>query len=90
MDNPLFDVVNFLQKLGWPTPVFWLLLAAGIAVAIYDFAAIPGQRSFAHVWNLVFRLLIGRCGGKRPCGSCRRIIPTSRGTLSARRALPSG
>ena len=34
MDNPLIDVVHFLLKPGWPTPVFWLLLAAGIAVAI--------------------------------------------------------
>jgi len=55
MDNPLIDVVNFLQKPGWPTPVFWLLLAAGIGVAIYAFVWIPGQRSFEHVWNLLFR-----------------------------------
>ena len=34
MDNPLIDVVNFLQKSGWPTPVFWLLLAAGIGGSI--------------------------------------------------------
>ena len=59
MDNPLIDVVNFLQKPGWPTPVFWLLLAGGIAVAIYAFVAIPGQRSLQNVWNLVFRMSIG-------------------------------
>ena len=59
MDNPLLDVVNFLQKPGWPTPVFWVLLAGGIAVASYAFVAIPGQRSFVKVWNLVFRLSIG-------------------------------
>jgi len=59
MDNPLLDVVHFLLKPGWPTPVFWLLLAAGIAVAFYAFAMIPGQRSFANIWNLVFRMLIG-------------------------------
>ena len=59
MDNPLLDVVNFLQKPGWPTPVFWVLLASGIAVAIYAFVAIPGQRSLQNVWNLVFRMSIG-------------------------------
>jgi len=59
MDNPLIDVANFLQKPGWPTPVFWLLLAAGIGVAFYAFAVIPGQRSFGNVWNLVFRMSIG-------------------------------
>ena len=59
MDNPLIDVVNFLQKPGWPTPVFWLLLAAGIGVAIYAFVSIPGQRSFELVWNLLFRMSIG-------------------------------
>ena len=59
MDNPLLDVVHFLLKPGWPTPVFWLLLAAGIAVALYAFATIPGQQSFGNIWNLVFRMLIG-------------------------------
>ena len=49
MDNPLLDVVHFLQKPGWPTPVFWLLLVVGIAVAFYAFVAIPGQRSLANV-----------------------------------------
>ena len=59
MDNPLIDVVHFLLKPGWPTPVFWLLLAAGIAVAIYAFVTIPGQRSVQNLWNFVFRMLIG-------------------------------
>ena len=59
MDNPPLDVAHFLLKPGWPTPVFWLLLAAGIAVAFYAFAMIPGQRSFANIWNFVFRMLIG-------------------------------
>jgi hypothetical protein len=59
MDNPLLDVAHFLAQPGWPTPVFWLLLASGIGVAVYAFAAIPGQRSSANVWNLAFRLTIG-------------------------------
>ncbi len=59
MDNPLIDVAHFLQKPGWPTPVFWVLLAAGFAIAIYAYATIPHQRSFVNVANFVFRLLIG-------------------------------
>ncbi len=59
MDNPLIDVAHFLQRPGWPTPVFWVLLAAGFGVAVYAFAAIPGQRSFGNVWNLLFRMSIG-------------------------------
>jgi uncharacterized membrane protein YphA (DoxX/SURF4 family) len=59
MSNPYSDVVAFLQKPGWPTPVFWLLLAAGIVVALYAFAVIPGQRRFGNLWNLAFRLSIG-------------------------------
>ena len=54
-----FRCRHFLQKPGWPTPVFWLLLAGGIAVAIYAFVASPGQRSFQNVRNLVFRMSIG-------------------------------
>jgi hypothetical protein len=59
MDNPFIDVAHFLQRPGWPTPVFWLLLAVGIGVALYAFAVIPGQRSFGNVCNFVFRMLIG-------------------------------
>jgi uncharacterized membrane protein YphA (DoxX/SURF4 family) len=59
MNDPYSDVLAFLQKPGWPTPVFWLLLAAGIAVAIYAFAVIPGQRRFGNICNWAFRTAIG-------------------------------
>jgi len=32
---------------------------ASLAIAVYAFAAIPGQRGANHLWNWVFRLLIG-------------------------------
>ena len=57
--NPVSDVVAFLQKPGWPTPVFWALLIAGILIAIYAFAVIPGQRRFGAVGNWLFRTAIG-------------------------------
>jgi thiosulfate dehydrogenase (quinone) large subunit len=59
MDNPLIDIAHFLLRPGWLTPVFWLLVAGAIGIAIYAFVAIPGQRSFTHVWNFAFRLTIG-------------------------------
>jgi hypothetical protein len=59
MNDPVSDVLAFLQKPGWPTPVFWLLLVAGVGVAFYAFIAIPGQRRFVHVCNWAFRTAIG-------------------------------
>ncbi len=57
--NPISDVVGFLLQPGWTTVVFWLLLLASIAIAIYVSRRIPGQRSIEHISNWVFRLLIG-------------------------------
>ena len=57
--NPLSDVVDFLQQPGWTTIVFWVLLLASIAIAIYAFATIRDQRRPIHIWNWAFRLLIG-------------------------------
>src|ERR1700741_996937 len=63
--DPISDVINFLQQPSfvfgptWPTAVFWVLVLASLAIAVYAFAAIPGQRRATHLWNWVFRLLIG-------------------------------
>ena len=57
--DPVSDIIAFLTKPGWPTPVFWLLLAASAAIALYVYAYIPGQRRFPLVANWAFRLLIG-------------------------------
>jgi hypothetical protein len=59
MDNPLIDVAHFLAKPGWLTPVFWLLLIASIGGALYVLVVIPGQRTFANIWNFGCRLSIG-------------------------------
>ena len=62
--DPISDALNFLQQPAfvsgptWPT-VFWILVLASLAIAVYAFAAISGQRRAAHAWNWVFRLLIG-------------------------------
>jgi len=63
--DPISDVLNFLQQPAfvsgptWPTAVFWVLVLASLAIAVYAFAAIPGQRRATHLWNWVFRFLIG-------------------------------
>ena len=57
--NPLSDVVQFLTQPGWPTPVYWALVAASVAIALYVLATTPAQRTLGDVGNWVFRFLIG-------------------------------
>jgi hypothetical protein len=57
--NPLADVVQFLQQPSWTTGVYWLLILASIAIALYAFATIPSQRSLRSVADWIFRFLIG-------------------------------
>ena len=57
--NPFSDAVAFLLQPGWTTVIFWLLLIASIAIAVYAHRTIPGQRSLAHVGNWAARLLVG-------------------------------
>ena len=57
--NPFTDVLSFLTQAGWPTAIFWLLLAGSIGIAVFAYRTIPGQNTFAHFGNWGFRLLIG-------------------------------
>lgn len=57
--NPLSDVIDFLTQPGWTTVIFWLLLVASIAIAVYAYSAIPGQRRPAHLGDWAFRFIIG-------------------------------
>ena len=47
--NPVSDVIAFLLQPAWTTVVFWLLVLASIAIAIYAFVSIPGQRRAANL-----------------------------------------
>ena len=49
--NPLSDTIAFLLQPGWTTAIFWLLLLASVAVAVYAFRSIPGQRSASNIGN---------------------------------------
>jgi hypothetical protein len=57
--DPLSDTIAFLLQSGWTTAIFWLLLLASVAVAVYAFRSIPGQRSASNTGNWAFRVLIG-------------------------------
>ncbi len=57
--NPASDVAAFLTQPGWLTAVFWLLLVASIAIALFALATIPEQRRGGHAARWVFRFLIG-------------------------------
>jgi len=57
--DPFSDTIAFLLQPGWTTAIFWSLMLASIAIAVYVFRTIPGQRSIEHVGNWAFRVLIG-------------------------------
>ena len=57
--DPISDVVDFALQPSWTTPIFWLLVLASIAIAVYVYRTVPAQRSIEHLSNWVFRLLIG-------------------------------
>jgi uncharacterized membrane protein YphA (DoxX/SURF4 family) len=57
--NPFTDVLNFMLQPVWTTGVFWLLLLASAAIAVYAYRTIPGQQSIGHIGNWIFRVLVG-------------------------------
>ena len=57
--NPLADALEFLTKPAWPTAAYWLLLLAGVAVAVLVWRRDPAQRSARHVAVWVLRMLVG-------------------------------
>ena len=59
MNNPVSDAIHFLTKSGWPTAIFWLLLLASFAIALYAWIKVPGQRRYPNVAIWLARLLIG-------------------------------
>lgn len=57
--NPLADTIAFLTRPAWTTGVFWLLLAASVAIAVSVWRRDPRQRSAAHLARWLLRLLMG-------------------------------
>lgn len=57
--DPFSDVFAFLTTPSWTTAVFWLLIVASIAIAIYAWGRLPEQRSADHLAAWAFRFVIG-------------------------------
>jgi uncharacterized membrane protein YphA (DoxX/SURF4 family) len=57
--NPLSDVLHFLLQPSWTTGVYWLLMIGSIAIAVYAFTTMEGQRSPRNIADWIFRFLIG-------------------------------
>ena len=57
--NPFIDTLGFLFRSGWPTAVFWLLLAGSVAIALVNLYRDSEQRTIPHLWNWIARLFIG-------------------------------
>src|SRR5271155_6001982 len=57
--TPITDVWGFLTEPSWTTAVFWLLLAASVALAARAWAASPAQRAPARLGDWLLRLVIG-------------------------------
>ena len=57
--NPISDVADFLQTPGWTTYAFWVLVLASVVIAVYALITIPGQRRATHLFDWLFRFLIG-------------------------------
>ena len=57
--NPLHDVLAFLSAPSWTTPVFWLLTAASILLALAAWRGDATQRSLRHIGIWLIRFVVG-------------------------------
>jgi uncharacterized membrane protein YphA (DoxX/SURF4 family) len=57
--NPCFDTFQFLISGGWPIYLFWLLLAGGAILAVYNLIIHPWQRTVKDVWMCIARIVVG-------------------------------
>jgi uncharacterized membrane protein YphA (DoxX/SURF4 family) len=58
-ENPVSDLIEFLTDRNWPTPIFWLLLIASIAIAVIVWQRRQEQRDFSHLAQWGFRFVMG-------------------------------
>jgi len=58
-ENPVSDLLEFLTDPNWPTPIFWLLALASVAIAVIVWRRRPEQRDFSHVAQWSLRVVMG-------------------------------
>jgi thiosulfate dehydrogenase [quinone] large subunit len=58
-ENPISDLIEFLTDASWPTPVFWLLAVASIAIVVVVWRRRSEQRDFSHLAQWSFRFVMG-------------------------------
>jgi uncharacterized membrane protein YphA (DoxX/SURF4 family) len=57
--TPVTDVIGFLTEPAWYTAVFWGLLVAAIAIAVWAWRALPAQRRPEPAAIALVRVLLG-------------------------------
>ncbi len=57
--NPFNDVLTFMTKPDWPTPVFWLLLLGSGVIAVAAWRRAPAQRTPRQLGTWILRLIVG-------------------------------
>ena len=57
--NPFSDIWAFLTDVYWATPVYWLLVAASIVIALRVLRQAPAQRSAQDIVQWIVRLIVG-------------------------------
>ena len=74
--NPINDAIAFLTRPAWPTPVFWLLLLASLAIALRAWRHIPIRHGAREPVIWLLRVVVGclwwqQSLGKLPPGQDR-------------------
>ena len=88
--DPISDTLRFLVQPGWTTGIFRLLLLGSIAIAIYVYRTIPGQRSIEHLANWAIRVVIGCMWWQQTLWKLPPTTPISRKSPSAPLGSPIG
>jgi hypothetical protein len=57
--NPISHLFEFLTQPAWTTAVYWLLLLASVAIAVYVLATMESQRTIRDVGGWLCRFVIG-------------------------------
>jgi hypothetical protein len=81
-ENPISDLTEFLTIASWPTPIFWLLVIASVAIAVIVWRRRPEQRDFSHLAQWSFRFVMGAFWWQQTLWKLPRPLPRTRRTRS--------